>query len=466
MSPDLPQNKSFCLAPWTHLYVDPDGTAKPCCVYRNTNLTSSDYGNINDYGTVKELMNSDGYKNLRKKFLKGERDDGCIHCDSHEDAGRIDNSVRSFINLFNSEKSKQSVEDTQEDGTADPNIVYLDIRFGNICNLKCRMCGHGSSSSWWEDEIKLGEIRGWKASSPRYSAEDGDIASQYYLSSGSTTKDHPQKFIHTDCYEKIEQYLPFAEEIYFAGCEPLLYPEHNKILDKLVETNNTECRLRYNTNLSTLRTKGRDVIELWSKFENIRVGASIDAMGKGVEFIRSNLQWDVFVKNYNRIRTEAPAVELYPAATIGILNVEIFPKFNRYCIENNWTNAYPTFNPNFIQHPIEQDVRILPDWYKEHICVLYEQHIEWIKERMKDPTIECTGENQLSGLKDSLKYIREEINDNKTNSDLIDRLWRNLWKWKVVSPELDWKKQLPELYEFYMKLRPIKGREINNITPK
>jgi len=451
MTNDIPENKSFCLAPWTHLHVLPDGEAMPCCFWSQEHI-SDDFGNINDYDTVKELMNHSGFKDLRRKFLKGERSAGCEKCHNHEDNGRETLSGRHYFNTtFNSEKTIERVENTQEDGTSDPNIVYLDVRFGNICNLKCRMCGYGLSSSWHDDVVKLQAL-----DEMHRMTEDGPNGpgAKYYLNSDDPIMQvNKPKFIHVECYDKIEPYLQFAEEIYFAGGEPMLYPEHTKILDKLIETDNIDCKLHYSTNLSTLKHKGRDIVELWNKFENVEVGASIDAMQEGVEFIRSNLKWSVFEKNYNRIRNEAPDIRLYLGSTIGILNAEIYPKFNRYCIENDWTKELDYFIPNFVHYPAEQNVKILPQWYKDHICLLYEQHIEWIEERMEDPTIEYSGENQIDGLKQIISFIKEDINEDKANGVLIDELWKKLWSWKIVTPELDWSTQLPELYKFFMEYR-------------
>jgi MoaA/NifB/PqqE/SkfB family radical SAM enzyme len=451
MSNNLPENKTFCLAPWTALHVLPDGEAMPCCFWSQEHL-SDDFGNLNDYDTVKDLMNHVGYKDLRKKFLKGEKSAGCKKCYGHEENGRTTTSGRHYFNnTFNSEKTAERVENTQEDGSADPNIVYLDIRFGNICNLKCRMCGYGLSSAWHDDVVKLqalDEMHRMTEVGP-----NGPNAKYYLNSDNPVTQVNLPKFIHVDCYDKIEPYIQFAEAIHFAGGEPLLYPEHTKILDKLIETNNTKCKLRYNSNLSTLKYKDRDILELWKNFESVALGASIDAMEKGVEFIRSNLKWNVFEKNYNRLLNEAPEIDLSVAVAFGILNAEIYPKFSRYCIENNWTKESPPFNPNFVQYPLEQDVRILPQGYKDHICTLYEQHIEWIEERMKDSTIEYSGENQIDGLKTCINFIREDIRDDDANKVLIDKLWVKLWSWKIVTPELDWTVQLPELHKFFMEYR-------------
>ena len=452
----LEDNKKFCAAPWTHLHVTPGGESLPCCYWNSDYLKdedgmptgSPDFGNINDYDTVNELMNHSAFKDLRNRFLNGETHPGCKNCDTHDAAGRQDQSGRNvFNNQFLTEKTKESVANTLEDGTAEPNIIYLDIRFGNICNLKCRMCGHGYSSSWYEDDVKLDELQQWKNETVQ------SLPIEY--SKIQETR-HVKKFLHVDCFDKIKPYIQFAEEIYFAGGEPLLYPEHTKILDVLLETNNTDCRLRYNTNLTSLTYKKKDIVQdYWKKFTNVHIIPSIDGMGDTVEYIRTNMKWDIFVENYNRILKELPDTYLSPGVTIGIMNVEVFPEFNRYCIENGWTKEW--LFPNFINYPHNQNIQILPEWYKEKIVTIYEEHMKWIKDTYVnenyDETLPDTGTSQLRGLKTIVDYLRGEIYNETKKAKLLDELWRDLYKWKIISPDQNWTVKMPHLNNFFKQCK-------------
>ena len=440
-------NDKFCAAPWSHLYVVPSGEAIPCCYWNHDYLKdengfptgNTDFGNINDYDTVNDLMNNSSFKDLRTRFLNGEGHPGCKNCDKHDDAGRHAQSGRNVFNTqFLTEKTKESVSNTLEDGTAEPNIIYLDIRFGNICNLKCRMCGHGFSSSWYDDDVKLKELSLWKEETGRHIP---------MKESRLDKKFDKTKFLHVDCFDKIKPYLQYAEEIYFAGGEPLLYPEHTKILDVLLETNNTNCRLRYNTNLTSLKYKKKDIIkDYWNQFTNIHIVPSIDGMGDTVEYIRTNMKWDVFVENYNRVLKELPDTHLRPGVTIGIMNVEVFPEFNRYCIESGWAEEW--FYPNFINWPHSQNIQILPQWYKEKIVSIYKEHMQWIKDT-------DNGISQLDGLQTIIDYLQEEIYDNKKKDKLLDELWHDLYKWKIISPDQDWTVKLPHLNNFFKEYKNV-----------
>ncbi len=62
--------------------------------------------------------------------------------------------------------------------------------------------------------------------------------------------------------------------------------EHYRILNILIEKKLTHISIRYITNFTQLKFKNYDVLELWKHFENIEVGASIDAEGDHTEYIR------------------------------------------------------------------------------------------------------------------------------------------------------------------------------------
>ena len=46
---------------------------------------------------------------------------------------------------------------TENDGSLKSPPIYLDFRFGNLCNFSCRICGSDASSSW----VKEHKLMGW-----------------------------------------------------------------------------------------------------------------------------------------------------------------------------------------------------------------------------------------------------------------------------------------------------------------
>ena len=400
------QSKSFCSAPWIHLHMIPSGEIFPCCFvdWRSEAVT-----NIRGK-TIKEVLNSDRMKELRLEFLNGKRPNACWKCYDHEDANRPYQSMRLWFNK-NVPVPEDTVENhTDDDGTLHKiDLKYLDIRFSNICNFKCRMCGHGLSTAWYP-EIK--KVHGAEYTEPQT--------------------------IYTDIYDQLIPYFDSVEEIYFAGGEPLLYPEHYKILDQLLAKERTDVKLKYNTNLSILKYKGKDIInDYWSKFSDITIGASIDGKEAVLEYIRTNAKWDVIVKNFETIQQKAPHINLYASPTIGILNLKILPEFHNWLIERNWVKQASSFPTNFVAHPFSQSIRYLPMWYKEKMVTLLSNHIVTLKNRNLN--------NAIPGFQGIIDYMQVQTTEEESNEQMRE-LKQRLDGWDYAA-KLNWKTAVPYLQE-------------------
>ena len=177
------------------------------------------------------------------------------------------------------------VDNTLEDGTVeDFKIRYYDIRFSNVCNFRCRSCGGIFSSNWYNDEVKL----------------FGPKIQPRIMFAGR----HEE-----DMWEQMQEHIPYLEQIYFAGGEPLIMEEHYRLLNELVKREMFHVRLIYNSNFSKLGYKDQDVLELWKKFDSVSVGASLDASGSRGEYIRKGQDWQETVENRQRMLEICPQVD-------------------------------------------------------------------------------------------------------------------------------------------------------------
>ena len=135
--------------PWMHMHIWPNGNAFPCCMSDSSIV----FGNVHREKIV-DLANNENYKQIRKEMLDGVKPKACTRC------YELETSADSFTLRKNSLSSFKEhlhlLEETNEDGSInDYKMRYLDIRFSNLCNLKCRTCGPDLSSSWYEDQMKL-----------------------------------------------------------------------------------------------------------------------------------------------------------------------------------------------------------------------------------------------------------------------------------------------------------------------
>ena len=129
-----------CILPWISIETTPLGSTRPCCLFTDE---------IPEYNlkthTLEDAFNSKFMRNLRRSFRRGERPDGCRNCWREEDAGK--KSKRQYM----LEKFKN--EDVDYSSNNGVELKFLDLKLGNICNLKCRICGSWSSSKWAKEEL-------------------------------------------------------------------------------------------------------------------------------------------------------------------------------------------------------------------------------------------------------------------------------------------------------------------------
>ena len=151
---ELAEGDAFCILPWIHMHPWPDGRVFTCCLSEHDNPV----GNLNE-NDLDECYNSETMKQFRLDMLNNKKISNCNRCYELEDLGHDTLRKRSngefVLEKYNLHKSKAHVvQETNTDGSVDDvNLTYVDIRFSNICNMRCRTCGPDLSSQWFEDAV-------------------------------------------------------------------------------------------------------------------------------------------------------------------------------------------------------------------------------------------------------------------------------------------------------------------------
>jgi len=396
----LTESKHFCMLPWTHFHAFPDGRAYPCCF--------SDYwhplGDLRK-NTMEEIWNQDPYKTMRTNMLQDKPCKECVKCYEQEEVGAF--SMRYDSNR-NYGHHIAEVDDTAEDG-AHPEfkIRYWDVRFSNLCNMRCRSCGPIFSSNWFDDHVKLynrtPDVLGRDMARIEYTAGDED-----------------------SMLAQMEPHVPYLEQVYFAGGEPLIMKEHYYLLEKLIEYDKMDVRIQYNTNFSEMRFKSKHVLDYWKQFKDISVGASLDASGARGELMRKGTKWAQTVENRQRMIKEVPHVDFYVSATISAMNVLHVLDFHREWVDSGLIEI-KDFNINLCQSPEWYRPDIFPDWFKQDVIIpAYEKHIAWVS--ANDPLQRAT-----NGFKAALGLIKSA-----DASHLLPRFCQEIDKLDSVRNENYW----------------------------
>jgi organic radical activating enzyme len=348
----LTQSKTFCMLPWVHMHGFPDGRAYPCCL--------SDYWHpVGDLraNTMREIWNQTPYKNMRKNMLADKPCKECTKCYEQERHGAFsmrNNSNRTYGHIIN------EINDTQPDGHhPEFKIRYWDVRFSNLCNFRCRTCGPVFSSNWFNDHVKLHnrvpEVLGRNMNRVEYAGGDEDTIEKQMI-----------------------EHVPYLEQVYFAGGEPLIMKEHYALLERLIDLGKTDVRIIYNTNFSELRYKNKHVFEYWKHFQNVSVGASLDGSGAKAELIRKGADWNQTVDNRKRMMAEVPHVDFYVSSTVSALNVLHVLDFHREWVDLGLLKP-KDWNINICQSPDWYRPDIFPVEFKERVIYpAYADHLAWL----------------------------------------------------------------------------------------
>ena len=115
------ESKPSCWFAYKGLSVDSTGNLNPC------GHSTYKFGKFTDYNSL-NVDRTNAIKDFDQHVPEG-----CISCTNRE--VRNEQSRR----LYHYDWFCQQVNF---------NIEFLDIDIGNLCNLKCRMCNPGQSSSW------------------------------------------------------------------------------------------------------------------------------------------------------------------------------------------------------------------------------------------------------------------------------------------------------------------------------
>ena len=348
----LMDSKTFCMLPWMHMHAFPDGRAYPCCL--------SDYWHpVGDLrkNTMEEVWNQDAYKTMRTNMLAGKECKECTKCYEQEQHGAF--SMRNDSNR-NYGHHIAEAEQTNVDGSVDDfKIRYWDVRFSNLCNFSCRSCGPIFSSNWYNDHVKL--------YNRKPDVLGRDMARVEYTAGNEESM-----------LEQMERHIPYLEQVYFAGGEPLIMKEHYYLLEKLIEHGKTDIRIQYNTNFSEMRYKDKHVYDYWKHFKNVSVGASLDASGARAELIRKGADWEQTLENRQRMLSEVPHVDFYVSSTISAMNALHVLDFHKEWTELGLIEA-KDWNINICQSPDWYRPDIFSQQFKDDVITpAYEKHIAWL----------------------------------------------------------------------------------------
>lgn len=352
-------SETFCVLPWMHIASNPGGSLRLCCNSNpKTNRIIKDEETQKEYKIFREPIadawHSPTYKEFRRQFLAGERPKTCERCFREEDAG-----IRSPRIGYNEKWFKDDIVLTEEPPL---DVRYVDLRLGNLCNLKCRMCNPWSSSMWVKD---WNEVVGTAELTPNEPLNESDMDFMDVMREWPDRKGTGVNFIsiaHT------------IEEIYLTGGEPTLAKSQYKLFDYCIENDLASgIKLKYNTNLTNIPDK---MVEYWKHFKSVQLNTSIDAIGKRDRYIRYPSSWEKVEENFDKLNAMTN-VNIQVHCTVQALNIVALPELLDWMYSKGMSKDQLYLN--ILNHPYAMNIRVLPNELKEQAISNLMDYQSWPK---------------------------------------------------------------------------------------
>jgi hypothetical protein len=376
---------TMCLAPWTHTYLSPQTERRLCCAsrepaqnfeqYIDTSAGTGQYIPI----TLEQHWNSDHMKSVRRRMMAGETLPECEVCNSK----LLNTSVyRSYFDHLFGHKLEEIYASTDASGTTSMAPVSWDYRFSNLCNFKCRTCGDMLSSAW-ETEQKTHNMVDLSNSKNNWMRPN--IRGQ--ISQFQDTQ------IEKEFSDAVEQHR--VEEIYWVGGEPLMYEQHWRYMQRIVELGDGgRVYARYNTNLSRVDFRGCNLYsDILDHVRDWQICASIDGTGAIGEYIRTGLSTALFVKNFeqgllhqrNRRQMRLDFTLTLP----GMFEVNSIQAMARNYNVDLLSKVIFSFDPSIVMSPLALPRTLLDPWLDELIAACTESSMRDVLTQLKTrPTFE------------------------------------------------------------------------------
>jgi len=264
-------------------------------------------------------------------------------------------------------------------------ITSMDIRFSNLCNLACRMCGPDTSSKIAMEYEDLGLIPKEKKIIPIRKASTEEL--------------------------DLETAFRNINHVYFAGGEPLIMEEHHKWITWLAD-NNPDVDVRYSTNGTTLKYKQTDFIDVWKKMRKVTVAVSVDGIGDKFDYVRYGNSYDNVISNLKRLY-ENEWLDLNIRITVSIFNVGNL----RECME--------TLRAMFPRLWIQINILVDPDFYSagivpDEIRAKLIAELEETGDKVYQPTINMLKMSSFDQEKWEKFCHITKILDAKRNQSFVD----------------------------------------------
>jgi hypothetical protein len=335
-------NKSLCLYPFVQLSTIPSGFIRPCCYYTEFIADGAEGRRMNvNRNSIASVWNSPEVRRIRTEMLAGRKLIGCGQCYQEDRVGTTSLRLRSFKEWGHHPGVKNAIAEAQSgNGSTTEPVRYLELKPGNLCNLKCRMCNQFDSSKVVTEMRELAA----KYKVPHLMTQ-ARLLDEQRVEADFDISLMPDWSKLDSFWQEAEALLPHLETVSLAGGEPMLLENVTRFLNRAVETGHSRhMKVFLASNFTHFKD---DFFEIASNFELFEFIASVDGFGATQEYIRFPSQWTVVDANFRKAKKRMVPNRLKALTniTLQMLNIMTFTELL------DWHDELEQIDPPYHQHP-------------------------------------------------------------------------------------------------------------------
>jgi hypothetical protein len=356
--------ETLCMAPWTHTYLSPQTERRLCCASREPAQNFEQYidtaAGTGRYipVTLEQHWNSDHMRSVRRRMMAGETLSECEVCN---DKLLNTNVYRTYFDHLFGHKLAEIYSSTNADGHTSMEPASWDYRFSNLCNFKCRTCGDMLSSAW-ESEQKTHNMVDVSNSKNNWMVPE--IRKEISLFQDTQ--------IEAEFSSAVERHS--VEEVYWVGGEPLMYEQHWRYMQRIIELGDGgKLYARYNTNLSRISYRGVDLYrDILANIRDWQICASLDGTNEIGEYIRTGLDYEQFVSNFEhglQYATNRRQMRIDFTLTLpGMFETGAIQRLAEHWDVELLAKVMFSFSPDIVMSPLALPRHLLDPWLDELIA--------------------------------------------------------------------------------------------------
>jgi len=326
----MASKNTYCAFAVEEYSIDTEfGLYRPCPKTPYRKLEDVDFGNHADL--VK----------LRQDLRNGVQNEWCNDCWYAEN-----NGAKSYRQVLGRDYKHELIA---SDRLVPSNI---ELKFSNLCNLRCIMC-NSKCSSMWEDEQPitpdmLGPVRG--------------------------------KEVSEQILKYIDRHYDDIKIIRMFGGEPVLHKQFNDVFDLILsKPEGTKKEISFSTNMyynEAYRKRFEDnMMRCYEMGHKFFFRFSIDGVGDQGEYIRENMNWNKFEDNLHSFMEKFAHLPDFGRIrcniALNVTNIVYLDKIMQYIDDLGYDIIEPHYN--YVSNPSHFYVMTYGSRLNEALDIIYTQ---------------------------------------------------------------------------------------------